>query len=218
MQAWTDKSENIDALAAALVKALGEMTDIVKTQTANAGQYSYSYATLADALQMARPILAKHGLALTQCAEANHDEVVVHTTVLHASGQFVTYAPLRLPVGKTAQATGSALSFAKRYALMAALGLATEDDDGAAASPRVERHRVEAKPKKPAGPRTDEEGEIRAMLASIPSSAGAQIRGQFKAAFGCGLSELDPSRHAEALDWIVGAVSEWEHANAAVDA
>jgi hypothetical protein len=218
MTAWADKSETIDALSAAFVKALGEMQDIVKTQTANAGQYAYSYATLADAFGMARPILAANDLAISQTAEATHDEVIIWTTVLHSSGQYITHAPIRLPAGKTAQNTGSALSYGKRYALMAILGLATEDDDGANASPRGERPRPQArapKPtKQPAVARTDEETEIRNMLASIPSQAAARIRGEFKAVFGGGLADLSPDRHGEALDWMVGAVSEWEHDNA----
>jgi hypothetical protein len=121
----------------------------------------------------------------------------------------VTHQPLRLPAGKTAQATGSALSYGKRYSLMAALGLATEDDDGAAASPRPERvHRVAAKP---AGPRTEAEGEIRGMLAGLDKAQAARVRGQFKAEFGCGLAELDTGRHDEALDWVIGIVSEIDH-------
>lgn len=214
MTAWADKSDTIDALAASLVNALGEMTDVVKTQTANAGQYAYSYATLADALQMARPILASHGLAITQTAEATHDEVIIWTTMVHQSGQYVTYAPLRLPAGKTAQNTGSALSYGKRYALMAVLGLATEDDDGANASPRGERPRQEARQapvKKAPGPRSEEESEIRSLLASVPTGVAARMRGEFKAVFGGGLAELPVERHVEALEWMIGAVSEWEH-------
>ena len=216
MTTWIDKSETIEALSAALVKALGDIEDVTKGRTANAGSYSYSYADLGDVLRGARPALVANGLAVTQAAEVDGDDVVVWTTLLHSSGQFVTYAPMRLPAGKTAQNTGSAVTYARRYSLLAVLGMATEDDDGASASPRVERvHRVEAKPKKAAGPRSEEESEIRSILASVPAQASSIIRGRFKAQFGCGLSELDPSRHAEALDWIVGAVSEWEHDHAA---
>jgi hypothetical protein len=214
MEAWTDRSETIDALAAAIVKAVGQMSEVVKSRTANAGAYSYSYADLGDALGMARPILASCGLALLQSAESNHDEVVVHTTVLHESGQYVAFAPTRLPAGKTAQATGSAITYARRYSLMAALGLATEDDDGASASPRSEKAQPQKRVAKPVEPRTEEEAEIRSILASLPSAVGARIRGQFKAQFGGGLADLDPGQHAEALDWVIGTVSEWENENA----
>ncbi len=216
MTGWADKSETIDALSAAFVKALGQMTDVVKTQTANAGQFAYNYATLADAMQMARPILAEHQLAVTQTAEANHDEVLIWTTIVHSSGQYITYAPTRLPAGKTAQNTGSAVTYARRYALMAVLGLASEDDDGANASPRNDRPARPAR-KQPPKARTDEETEIRNMLASIPTNAAARIRGEFKATFGGALVDLEPQRHGEALDWMIAAISEWEHNNAETD-
>jgi hypothetical protein len=214
MTAWADKSDTIDALAAALVEALGEMSEVSKTRTANAGSYSYSYADLADALGMARPILASHGLAVTQAAESTHDEVIIWTTIVHRSGQYVTYAPTRLPAGKTAQNTGSAVTYSRRYSLMAVLGLATEDDDGANASPRGDRPRQQTRQapvKKAPAPRSEEETEIRNVLASIPSQVAARIRGEFKATFGGGLSDLPVERHGEALDWMLAAVSEWEH-------
>lgn len=217
MTAWADKSDSIDALAAALVEALGEMTEVSKTRTANAGSYSYSYADLADALGMARPILASHGLAVTQAAESTHDEVIIWTTIVHRSGQYVTYSPTRLPAGKTAQNTGSAVTYSRRYSLMAVLGLATEDDDGAGAAPRGDRPRQQGQRppvKKAAAARSEEESEMRAMLASVPSAAAARIRGEFKAVFGGGLSELPVDRHVEALDWMLAAVSEWEHGQA----
>ena len=216
MSAWADRSEQIDALAAALVQALGEMHDLPKTQTASVGKYAYSYATLADALQMARPIFAKHGLAITQTVATVDNEVAVYTTVIHATGQFVTSIPLTMPVGKTAQETGSSATYGKRYSLMAVLGLATEDDDGASAAPRRPREapRAPSKPREaPQAPTTPEEEQIRSLLASVPSDAAARMRGEFKAHFMATLRELAPERHPEALVWIENAVSEWEHNN-----
>ena len=214
MSAWVDRSEQIDALAPALVKALGEMHDLPKTQTASVGKYAYSYATLADALQMARPIFAKNGLAITQTVATADNEVAIFTTVLHTSGQFVTSTPLTMPVGKTAQETGSAATYGKRYSLMAVLGLATEDDDGAGAAPRRPREASVApsKPRKaPEAPSTPEEGEIRTLLASIPENASARIRGEFRAHFMATLRELPADRHGEALEWVQNAVDAWEH-------
>jgi len=65
---------------------------------------------------------------------------------MHTSGEFLTHKPTRLPVGMDAQKTGSAITYARRYSLMAALGLATEDDDGASAPPRKERTPVRDTP------------------------------------------------------------------------
>ncbi len=211
MSGWIDKSESLDALAPALVKALGEMTDVVKTQTANAEKYEYTYATLADALQMARPILAKNGLALTQSVEGSDEDVIIYTTVLHQSGQYVTAQPLRLPAGKTAQQVGSAASYGKRYALMAFLGLATEDDDGAQASPRQGKG---GNPKKASAPvrgdsrgvsvesRSTEETQIRGLIVGLDADRQREIRVAFKEEFGSSLTDLPVERHVEALKWV----------------
>lgn len=146
MSAFEEKSESICAIAKAITEAFGELQDVAKTQTAKAGAYSYSYATIADALGMARPILSKHGLALMQTAETTAEDVIVHTTIMHSSGEFITHQPTRLASGADAQKTGSAITYARRYSLMAALGLATEDDDGATAPKRQEMPKAQSKP------------------------------------------------------------------------
>jgi hypothetical protein len=227
MSAWIDRSEQMNALATAWVKASGEMRDLVKTQKANVGQYAYTFATLADLNEMARPVLAAHGLLITQTAATVGDEVAISTTVLHSSGQFVTAQPLTLPVGKTAQATGSAITYARRYALMAMLGLATEDDDGAAAAPREaprsapERRnasqRTSTAPKQAAKPepRSDAEREIRALLATLTGPEATRVRSEFKAAFGSTLAELDVDLHEPALIWMREAVEVMNAADAA---
>lgn len=206
MSAWHDRSESIDGIASAMTKALGDMIDVVKTQTANAGQYGYTYATLADVLSMARPVLAKHGLCVTQAAESTTTEVVIYTTLLHSSGQFLSAHPLRLPIGKTPQSVGSAISYGKRYSLMAVLGLATEDDDGQSAAsspvvrsqPRSTPERVSTSPTH----RTPEEAQIRAILADLPPDERAAFREAFVEEWGAPLSEVEPSLHPAALAWL----------------
>jgi len=215
---WTDRSEQIDALAAAWVKASGEMEDITKGRKANVGQYAYTYADLADALSMARPILAKHDLMVTQSVATEGDDVLAHTTVLHTSGQFVTSQPVRLPAGKTPQQAGSAATYGRRYSLMAMLGLATEDDDGASAASRpaeAPRRPVEArKPAgkaqtpKPAEARTEAEQEIRAMIATLTTTEKEDLRADFRETFGSTLADLHPDMHGAAreyvADWVKG--------------
>jgi len=126
---------DVDLIAPAFVAALGELGDVRKSSTANAGTYSYSYADLATVLGSVRPVLAAHGLALYQACEVIGGLARVTTTVLHASGQSITPPPLELPAGNTAQSAGSAITYARRYAALAVLGLATEDDDGASSRP-----------------------------------------------------------------------------------
>lgn len=211
MGAWAERSEQITEVSKAFVDALGELEDVTKNKKANAGQYEYGYADLATTVAMTRKVLSKHGLAVTQTAAGDGEDVVVYTTVLHSSGQFLTAEPLRLPAGKTAQQTGSALSYGRRYALMAFLGLATEDDDGAGASPRVSRGGQARKPAEAVRndsrgqsveSRTSEEAEMRRILTGLPADRIKEVRQAFKAEFGVGLSDLPVERHGEALSWV----------------
>lgn len=135
---WTS-SDEIDLIAPAFVAALGQLEDVPRGRLADAGKYQYRFADLADVLATSRPTLAAHGLAVFQVPVTDHDSVVVRTTLLHTSGQWLRFDPLRLPAGGTAQNVGSAITYARRYSLLASLGLATEDDDGAdAGTPEAE--------------------------------------------------------------------------------
>ena len=210
MSAWANTSEQINEVAASFVAALGELEDVTKNKKANAGQFEYGYADLATTVAMTRKVLSKHGLAITQTAGADGEDILVWTTVLSQSGQFLTAQPLRLPAGKTAQQTGSALSYARRYALMAFLGLATDDDDGAQASPRTVKG---GNPKKGVAPvrndsrglsvesRSSEEAEIRSLIVGLEPERQREIRVAFKEEFGSSLSDLPVERHSEALKW-----------------
>jgi hypothetical protein len=124
----------VDLIAPAWVAALNEMRDLARTETANAGSYSYRFATLSQATEQARTVLAKHDLAVQQFAWSDQPGTAsVTTTVWHVSGQSIEAPALTMPVKGGPQDVGSAISFARRYSLMAFLGLATDDDDGAGA-------------------------------------------------------------------------------------
>jgi ERF superfamily len=127
-------SDTSAAIAPSWVAALNELKDVTREHTANTGTYSYRYADLATAAQQARATLAGHGLAVHQEAHGdNLGSVNVTTRVWHTSGEWVESLPLTMPAKGGPQDVGSAISYARRYALMAFLGLATDDDDGASA-------------------------------------------------------------------------------------
>ena len=199
MNAWHDTSQSLDKLSPALVAALGKLTDVPKGRTADTGKYRYTFADLSDLLGMARPILSAHGLAVLQpvTVEPGSTDVLVWTTMLHESGQFITLAPLRMAAGTTPQATGSAITYGRRYALLAALGLAAEDDDGQQASQRrSEPPRPTTQP-----PRTEEEAEVRRLVAQLSKPQRDMIAEAFLDEFGDPLRELPTSLHAAALEW-----------------
>ncbi|MBB5167168.1 ERF family protein [Mycobacterium sp. AZCC_0083] len=135
----TSTGEIGTALAAALVAAQAEFGAVAK-DTANPF-FKSKYADLPAVKAEAQPVLAKHGLAVIQepgyvlIEGKPHDTLA--TTVLHESGQSRTSKMILRPVKNDPQAQGSAITYAKRYAFMAILGLvADEDDDGNAASGR----------------------------------------------------------------------------------
>ncbi|MBL0142624.1 MAG: ERF family protein [Betaproteobacteria bacterium] len=131
-------SQSITKIAPALVVALAKIEDVTKSETAqvatkSGGKYNYSYATLPDTLQIARPVLAEQKLALMQGARIadTGSAVEIETQIIHESGEWIgeTLA-MPLPNGATPQEIGSAITYGRRYGAQALLGMASEDDDG----------------------------------------------------------------------------------------
>ncbi len=139
-----ETSESIGALAAALAAAQAEMKAVrrnrevtVRGETKAGKQFSYKfkYATFDDIMDAVRGPLAKNGLAVSQLPSGGSSGGLILTTILlHSSGEWIR-AGLPIQVdGRGLQEVGSALTYAKRYALSAMLGVASEeDDDGNAA-------------------------------------------------------------------------------------
>jgi hypothetical protein len=126
-----------DNLAAALVAALADLKVVEKGRTANAGSYSYDYADIADVVKLTRPVLGKHGVVALTPVHDHGSGLACTVTLLHTSGERLDFGPFPFPHGRDAQATGSLVTYHRRYALVAALGMAAgDDDDGASAQPR----------------------------------------------------------------------------------
>ena len=122
-------------LFAALATAQAAIETPKKTKSVKAGAYSYSYADLASIREACREPLKAAGLAVVQSATTDDDGRVVMTTLItHSSGQWMIIGPLKATPDKaTPQGVGSSITYLKRYAISAALNIATEDDDGASA-------------------------------------------------------------------------------------
>lgn len=126
-----------DSLESALVHALADLTVVEKAHTADAGSYSYTYADLADVVKRTRPVLARHGLVALTPLHSHGDGLACSVVFVHEGGDRMDFGPFPFPHGRDAQATGSMVTYMRRYALVAALGMAAgDDDDGAAAQPR----------------------------------------------------------------------------------
>jgi hypothetical protein len=123
-----EMSPTIGNLAAALCAAQAEMRGVFKD--GKNPHFKSRYATLENVIDTARPALNKHGIAWMQSPGALVDGAITVTTVLmHKSGEWVS-SSFHMPLAKRdPQATGSAITYACRYALMAILGLPPTDDD-----------------------------------------------------------------------------------------
>lgn len=139
----TTKPEKPDTLAAALARFQSELPRVTKDSKADAGTYSYRYADLATVSSAVLPLLAKNGLSFSAIPTLLEDgKFVLEYTLRHADGEFVTG---RYPLpSANPQQTGSAITYARRYALCAITGVAAdEDDDGKAANSAPMQHPAE---------------------------------------------------------------------------
>ena len=112
---------------AALVAALGELRNVAKN--AVNPHFKNRYASLDAILDAARPVLSKHGLALSQEPIFDDGKAGVVTRIIHSGGE-CRESTLLLPLrDQSAQGVGSALTYARRYAVSSVLGIAADDDD-----------------------------------------------------------------------------------------
>jgi len=126
----TAKSESINELATALSKFQGEVSNAHKGTKG----HGYNYADLASILDLVKEPLSNNGLAVVQMPyPAQEGHMGITTTLTHSSGQWIESSyQMPIPENKRnsqAQNAGSAITYARRYALAAALGVAQTDDD-----------------------------------------------------------------------------------------
>jgi hypothetical protein len=129
---WSDRSPSISKLASALCKAQAKI-EAAKKDTSNPF-FKSKYADLASVWDAIRKPLADNELSILQEPSTNGARVIVTTTLVHSSGEYVR-SSLELPVTKQdPQGFGSAITYGRRYGLQSITGVAPEDDDGNAAS------------------------------------------------------------------------------------
>jgi hypothetical protein len=105
------------------------------TKSAVNPHFKSKYADLGSIIEAIKPPLIKHRLFFTQRCQPSEGGVCVETVLHHANGQEMSLGSLFVPANRNdAQGFGSALTYARRYALQTAFGVPTEDDDGNAAT------------------------------------------------------------------------------------
>jgi hypothetical protein len=121
-----------DKICAAYVAAFAELD--AATKTANNPHFKSKYADLQAVIDAIKPHLSKHGLAFMQMPKPSEGGVSIETILIHSSGEKMSMGVLFVPANRQdAHGYGSALSYARRYALLTCFGLFQEDDDGNAA-------------------------------------------------------------------------------------
>jgi hypothetical protein len=126
-------SDNIGDLAKALSVAQGQIKGALK-DSANTF-FKSKYADLSSVWEACRGPLSANGLSVIQTTcDSPNGGVTVVTTLAHESGQWIRGSLTLAPKDQTPQGYGSAITYSRRYALAAIVGVAPEDDDGNAAS------------------------------------------------------------------------------------
>lgn len=126
------QSDTIANLAAAMAAAQSEMGAAIKGSSNPF--FKSKYADLGSVIEAIKPHFAANGLSYVQFPISSENAVGVTTRLMHSSGEWLEQE-YYIPLGKMdAQAAGSAITYARRYALQAIAGIPAEDDDGNAAS------------------------------------------------------------------------------------
>ena len=164
-------------LEAALVAAQLELVNPPKTSTAkvptkSGGSYTYTYAPLPEILDAVRPVLQKHGLAISQDVVGQDGYVGVNTVLVHESGERLHAGPVMLPATEAQQA-GAIVTYLRRYALCAILGIAADEDDDASKTSPVRRDEPQASA--PAGDPTSPADVGEGVGATKPAASSSEV-------------------------------------------
>lgn len=158
-------------IASALVAAQKQFSPALKSSTNP--HFKTKYADLSACIEAVIDALHSQGIALLQPCHESDSGVVVETLFVHESGESFSAGKLHVPAAKQdPQGYGSALTYARRYSLMAACGIAPEDDDGNAAQRK--------------------QPDVQAILKNISGAATVEI---LKANYEAAMQMLDKPHH-----------------------
>ena len=131
-------SEDSGEILAAFCKFQEDIDNPKKNKTAHVqtnkgSDYEYSYISLDALIDEVQPVAKNHELSFNQEVSSKDNKVGITTYLFHESGQWLQFGPLELEIIKDGrmnknQATGSTITYARRYALAAMAGIASEED------------------------------------------------------------------------------------------
>ena len=172
----------LNELAAALVAAQAEFSAVPKT--ADNPFFKSKYADLATVVSHTQPILAKHGLAVSQFPTQINGEPALITYLLHASGQVLADTMKLCAAKSDPQGQGAAITYARRFAYMSVLGLVADvDDDG--------NHATRAKQSEPRKSAADFARDELLRVIQANKLDPAKMAAKFKADYGKDIQKAD---------------------------
>ena len=180
-------------ITAKFARALTEVQPVHKTGDAKISDtFQYRYATIGATLEVVKTAVERNGLAIAQPIIEHGDRMQIVTLLIDVdTGDSIEFGGPVFPVKGEPQATGSALTYYRRYALTTLFALNVDDDDGAQAQ------RAAVAPEQ----RTEAERQVRDISAAMDEETREAFVHDFKAHFGCTLRHLGESRHGDALLW-----------------
>jgi hypothetical protein len=180
------QSESIKNLAEAMAQAQGAMGAAIKGSSNPF--FKSKYADLGSVIEAIKPHFAANGLSYVQFPVSGESSVGVTTRLMHSSGEWLEQDYF-IPLGKMdAQAAGSAITYARRYALQSIAGIPSEDDDGNAATQAA-----------PATPKTVTKAQAK-IISDLIQKTESDIE-RFCNVFGCeSIDLLDASKFENAKE------------------
>lgn len=173
-------SEKIDLISKALSAFQAECPVVEKDK--NNPFLKSKYADLGNILRTINPVLGKHGLAVTQMPIGDQGDLI--TLLAHSSGQWIRSCYRMRPTKNDAQSVGSALTYQKRYAVAAILGVPIDDesdDDGEGGSVKPVNKQTELQSKLGTILRTGEMKTHNAVLAAAGLCKAADLKNKDEA-------------------------------------
>lgn len=177
-------SPSINKLSVAFAKAFANIGKAHKGSTNP--HYRSSYASLEEVMDAVKEPLAEQGIAVLQLPSVSETGLpMLETVILHESGEFIaSHMPVICAKQNDPQALGSAITYAKRYALQAALFVPSVDDDGEGAMHRKPEPQRTQQPK----PQAPQEAPVES---SEPTFAGPNHKKLFQTFIELGISDLE---------------------------
>lgn len=120
-------SESIDQLCTALAALQQDMKPVKRDKVVKTGKYEFRYAPLDSIMELLKPLFKDHGFALVQAV----DESALVTRLVHTSGQWIESATFLNRDHANMQGFGGEVTYKRRYALSALLGIVSDDDNDA---------------------------------------------------------------------------------------